>query len=144
MKNNVRFGACAYVKYKGGVLDEEPFDDHSQSTAKIILGSGQVVPGIEDALSEMAIGEERIVRLFPSEAYGSHDPDGIQVYPRSAFPFGSELSIGDLFQWTNPASGMPIPVRVIEASNDAIMVDFNHPLAGKTIEYWLKMENIVD
>ena len=60
------------------------------------------------------------------------------------FSFGSELEEGDVFQWKNPASGLPIPVRVIEAREHAVLVDFNHPFAGKTLEYWLKLEKVVD
>ena len=59
MRNNSRFGKCAYVRYKGGVKGEEPFDDRSQGEpVKIILGAGAVSPGVEDALSEMEEGEE--------------------------------------------------------------------------------------
>lgn len=145
MRNNAQFGKCAYIRYKGGVLGEEPFDDRSQGEPfKVILGAGSVVPGIEDALSEMAEGEERVIVVPCEEAYGRRDPDGVQTYPRTMFTFGSELEVGDVFQWTNPASGMPIPVRVIDATADAVTVDFNHPLAEKTLEYWLKVERIVD
>ena len=144
MKNNARFGSCAYVHYKGGVRGEEPFDDRSTGEpVKIILGAGSVIPGIEDALSEMEPGEERIVVVPPDQAYGRRDPDGVQVYPRTMFAFGSGLGVGDVFQWTNPASGMPIPVRVIDATEDAVTVDFNHPLAEQTLEYWLRVERIV-
>lgn len=145
MRNNSRFGKCAYVRYKGGVKGEEPFDDRSQGEpVKIILGAGAVIPGVEDALSEMEEGEERTLVIPPEEAYGRHDPDGVQLYPRTMFSFGDELKEGDVFQWTNPASGMPIPVRVIEAREDAVLVDFNHPLAEKTLEYWIRVERIVD
>lgn len=145
MRNNSQFGKCAYVHYKGGVHGEEPFDDRSTGEpVKIILGAGAVIPGVEDALSEMAEGEERTLVIPPEEAYGRRDPDGVQLYPRTMFAFGSELEKGDVFQWTNPASGMPIPVRVIEAHEDAVLVDFNHPLAEKTLEYWIRVERIVD
>ena len=145
MKNNAAFGKCAYVHYRGGVLGEEPFDDRSEGDpVKIILGAGAVVPGIEDALSEMQPGEERTIVVPPEQAYGSHDPAGIQVYPRTMFAFGSDLEAGDVIQWTNPASGMPIPVRVIDVTKNAVVVDFNHPLAEKTLEYWLRVERIVD
>lgn len=145
MRNNAAFGKCVYIRYKGGVLGEEPFDDRSQGEpVKIILGAGSVIPGIEDVLSEMAEGEERTVVIPPEEAYGTHDPDGVQTYPRTMFSFGTQLEAGDAFQWTNPASGMPIPVRVIDATRDAVTVDFNHPLAEKTLEYWLRVDRLVD
>lgn len=145
MKNNSQFGKLAYVHYKGGVQGEEPFDDHSTGEpVKILLGAAQVCPGIEDALSEMQEGEERVIVVPPEEAYGRHDPDGVKEYPRSFIPFGHELKVGDVFGWTNPASGQQIPVRVIEATEDAVRVDFNHPLAEKTLEYWMRIEKIED
>lgn len=114
MKNNSRFGQAAFVHYRGGVEGEKPFDDHSAGEpVKIILGAGAVIPGIEDVLSEMEVGEERTVTIEPDQAYGRHDPDGVQVYPRTMFSFGDELEEGSVFKWTNPASGMQIPVRVI-------------------------------
>ena len=107
MKNNSRFGQAAFVHYRGGVEGEKPFDDHSTGDpVKIILGAGAVIPGIEDVLSEMEVGEERTVTVPPEEAYGRHDPDGVQIYPRTMFPFGDELEVGSVFKWTNPASGM--------------------------------------
>lgn len=145
MRNNAQFGKLALVHYKGGVQGEEPFDDRSTGDpVRIVLGAGQVCPGIEDALSQMNPGEERVVVVPPEEAYGRHDPDGVQTYPRTMFAFGHELVEGDVFAWTNPASGQQIPVRVIEAYPSAVKVDFNHPLAEKTLEYWLKMESITD
>lgn len=145
MKNNSQFGKCAYIYYRGGVQGEPAHDIHlSGDPAKIVLGAGQVAPGIEDVLSTMSVGEEKTVVVPPEQAYGSIDPDGVQVYPRNMFSFGKELKEGDVFQWNNPASGMPIPVRVIESYEDAVKVDFNHPQAGKTIEYWLKVVKIDD
>lgn len=145
MRNNSQFGKCAYVYYKGGVLGEEPFDDRSAGEpVKIILGAGQVCPGIEDELSEMGVGEERTVVVPPEQAYGRRDPDGVQVYPRTMLPGGAKLRVGDVFGWTNPASGQQIPVRVIAEFPDAVQVDFNHPLAEKTLQYWLRVESIVD
>lgn len=145
MKNNAQFGKCAHIYYSGGVKGEELYDVHtSGEPVKIVLGAGQVAPGIEDALSTMCTGEEKTVVIPPEQAYGSVDPDGIQVYPRSMFSFGNELREGDVFRWTNPASGKPIPVRVIESYDDAVRVDYNHPQAGKTLEYWLKVVEIID
>lgn len=145
MRNNTQFGKCAYIHYKGGVYGEEPFDDRSDGEpVKIVLGAGQVCPGIEDVLSEMAVGEERTVIVGPEEAYGRHDPDGVQTYPRSMLPGGATLRTGDVFGWTNPASGQMIPVRVIDEFPDAVQVDFNHPLADRTLQYWLRIESIVE
>lgn len=144
MKDNSKFGTCLYIYYKGGVDGEEPVDDHSTGEPiKIVLGAGQVCPGIEDALCDMEVGEEKVVVIPSEEAYGHYQEEGVQTYPRVMFPFGYELKEGDVFTWTNPASGMPIPVRVLEAYESAVKVDFNHPWAEKTLRYWLKVERAV-
>lgn len=144
MKDNSQFGKMVYVHYKGGAQGESPVDDRSEGEpVKIILGAGQVVPGIEDALCEMAVGEERTVTVTPDQGYGRHDPDGVQRYPRGMLPGGPTLKTGDVLAWTNPASGEQIPVRVIDEALDTVVVDFNHPFAGKTLEYWLRVERVV-
>lgn len=144
MKDNSKFGTCLYIRYKGGVDGEEPTDDCSCGEPfKIVLGAGQVCPGIEDALCDMEVGEEKVVVIPSDQAYGRYQPEGVQTYPRIMFPFGAELEAGDVFTWTNPASGMPIPVRVLEAYETAVKVDFNHPWADKTLRYWLKVESAV-
>lgn len=141
MKDNRRFGEVVYIRYRGGVAGESPVDVRDEGEPlKLMLGAGHVIPGIEDALCDMHPGDEATLVIPPEEAYGRYQEDAVQVFPRSMFSFGAELEVGDVFQWTNPASGQPIPVRVIDAAKDVVTVDFNHPFAGKTLEYWVKME----
>ena len=140
MKDNSRFGEIVYLRYEGGILGEEPVDSRREGEPlRIILGGGHVIPGIENALCDMHVGEEREVVIPPEEAYGSYQEEGVQTYPRSAIRFGDELKKGDVMGWTNPASGSQIPVKVIDATENTVKVDFNHPFAGKTLKYWIKV-----
>lgn len=144
MRDVSRSGQYALVHYRGGAAGEEPIEDHSMGEpVKICIGAGEVPLGIEDALYEMEIGEQRIVMVPPARAYGDYDPEGIRVYPRSFIKNGDKLEAGTVFPWTNPASGKDIPVRVIEATDDYVKIDFNHPFAGKSIEYWLELVDLV-
>ncbi len=74
------------------------------------------------------------------------EPMRVQHCPSKAMTYGpvEKLAKGDVFAWTNPASRQQIPVRVLEAYDDVVKVDFNHPLAEKTLRYWIKVESIVD
>jgi FKBP-type peptidyl-prolyl cis-trans isomerase 2 len=101
-----------------------------------------VPPGIDEALYEMEIGEQRKVLIPPERGYGFHDPQGVRVYPRSMIPGGDELELGSVISWANPVNGAALPVRVIEVVPDYVKLDFNHPLAGKTLEYWLELVGI--
>jgi len=139
-----RRGRRALVYYRGGALGEEAFDDFSQGKpAEILIGCGQVPPGIDEVLFEMRTGEERIVTLPPEKAYGQHDPAGVRSYARLLIEGGETLQTGDWLTWTNPVSRRPIPVKVIAATEHTVTLDFNHPLAGKSLEYWIKLVDIL-
>lgn len=139
-----RRGRLALVYYRGGALGEETFDDFSTGPpAEILIGCGQVPPGVDELLLEMQAGEERVVTLAPEKAFGLHDPAGVQSYARLSIEGGDRLQTGDWLSWTNPASGSPIPVKVTASTPDTVTLDFNHPLSGKTLEYWIKMVDIV-
>ena len=106
MKDNSKFGTCLYIYYKGGVDGEEPVDDHSTGEPfKIVLGAGQVCPGIEDALCDMEVGEEKVVVIPSEEAYGHYQEEGVQTYPRVMFPFGYELKRAMSLPGPTPQAG---------------------------------------
>jgi FKBP-type peptidyl-prolyl cis-trans isomerase 2 len=144
MRKPERSGRLAPVHYRGGALGEEPVEDtFGGEPERIHIGVGAVPPGIDEALYELEIGETRTFRILPVKAYGLHDKEGVRVYPRSMIPKGEELAEGSVFSWTNPANGVLLPVRVIEAVEDYVKVDFNHPLAGRELEYTIKLVDIV-
>lgn len=143
MRKPERFGKRALVRYKGGAIGEEPVEDYTTGEPEtILLGTCAVPPGIDEALCEMKIGECRTVQIPPEKAYGLYDPEGVRVYPRTMIPNGSELETGSIVSWLNPVNNIRLPVYVIEATADYVKLDFNHPLAGKTLEYYLELVDI--
>lgn len=148
MRHSEYNGKTALVYYKGGAVGEEPVDDHSPAVQDqpepILLGSSEVPRGVSDVLYDMAIGEERTVIIPVDRAYGAHDPAGVQRYGRSFIPGGERLEAGTIFAWTHPVSGAAVPVRCIDATEDTVTIDFNHLLAGKDLQYWFKLVDVVD
>jgi len=143
MSAHDRVGRTALVHYLGGITSEEPFDDHRDGEPEeIVLGVGEIPQGMDEALIDMEIGEERTVIIPCDRGFGQHDPTGVQTYARTFIENGTRLELGDVFAWTNPASGLPIPVKVIKADEQLVTIDFNHPLAGKELTYWLKLVDI--
>ncbi|MDR3315163.1 MAG: FKBP-type peptidyl-prolyl cis-trans isomerase [Coriobacteriales bacterium] len=143
MRRIERSGRPALVRYRGGAQGEAPIEDYSTGDpVELRIGTGAVPPGIDRTLYEMEIGEQRTLVIPPEDAYGYHDQQGVQVYPRAYIKGGDALEKGSIFGWTNPASGQQLPVRVLKADADYLTVDFNHPLAGKTLEYWLELIDI--
>lgn len=145
MRDVERFGRYALVNYRGGVEGEEPFEDYfDDAPRKFRLGYNEVPRGIEDALFEMAIGETRDVVVPPEKAYGTHDPAGVQVRMRADVPDGETLEVGSVLGWTSPISRQVLPVRVVVATQDYVKLDYNHPLADKTLMYTLHLVDVVD
>jgi FKBP-type peptidyl-prolyl cis-trans isomerase SlyD len=98
-----------------------------------IHGYKQIVPGVEEALAGMEAGRMMEIAVTPDEAYGARDPSAVLVLPRKAFPDGEELDAGSMFRAFR-ADGRPIVFSIIEANDDVVIVDANHPLAGQTLQ----------
>lgn len=138
-----RSGHLVRVHYRGGIQGEEPVDDCSAGEPEAIrLGTGQMPMGFEEAIYDMEVGEKRSVTIPPEKAFGDYDPKGKAVYMRNQIPGGKDLKAGSVVSWRNPVSGRFIPVRVTRASQDYLEMDFNHPFAGKTLEYDIELVGV--
>lgn len=128
--------------YKGSFPDGEVFDDGTKEPLEIVFGRGHVMEALENALMEMEVGEERTLELSAEEAYGPYNEDAIQYVPTYKIPNGQNLPVGERIGWTSPRNVDPIPVLVVEIVNQIAKLDFNHPLAGKDIVYWIKLLDV--
>lgn len=138
-------GKIALVRWKGGALGEEIVDDCSTGAPEYIaLGAGQIPRGIEEAIYDMEIGEQRDVVVPAEKAYGEHDPEGVVKYLRSFLADGFDLHVGDFVAWEHPVSHQMVPVRVVEENDYEVVIDFNHPLAGKELAYWLELVDVIE
>ena len=135
MKHREYSGKTAHVRYRGGPVGEPVLEDCT---------AGEVPRGIEEALYDMEIGEQRDVVVPCAKAYGDHDPEGVVRYPRSFLAEGATLHVGDFVTWEHPVSHQVVPVKVVAETEDALAVDFNHLLAGKDLAYWLELVDVVD
>jgi FKBP-type peptidyl-prolyl cis-trans isomerase SlyD len=97
-------------------------------------GEGQIVPGLETALEGLGVGDQKKVVVGPGEGYGEHDPKGMQEVPRGAFPPGFEPQAG-MELTAEGQDGEPVPFVVREVRPESIVIDLNHPLAGKTLHF---------
>lgn len=128
--------------YKGSFPDGEVFDDSGDVPHEVILGRRQVMRKLEDTLAEMEVGEERTIELSPAEAYGEYNEDAVQHFPTYKVPNGENLPVGEYIGWTSPRNAEPIPAKVVSVENQVATLDFNHPLAGKDIVYWVKLVGV--
>lgn len=95
-------------------------------------GAGQIIEGLEEQLRGMAAGERRTVVVPPERAYGAHDASLVQKVRRARLPV-ADLKVGDQFQ-TGPDRADPI-VTVLAIEGDEVLLDANHPLAGRELHF---------
>lgn len=105
-----------------------------------IQGAGEILPGLEQAVMGMKKGESKEMRLSADQAFGPHDPEALLEMPRSELP--PELGeVGMVLMGLGP-NGETLEGTVVELKKDSAVVDFNHPLAGKTLQCALKIADV--
>jgi len=97
-----------------------------------VIGDGSLLPGFERLLFGMSAGERHIYSVTPEEAFGMPNDNNVQQMPRDSFDDDIELEIGLMFYFAD-ANGGELPGLVLDFDETEVTVDFNHPLAGRTI-----------
>ncbi len=100
-------------------------------------GEGQIVPGLERELEGMKIGESKEVTVSPEDGYGQRDPEAFAKVPKDKVPEASQ-AVGSMIQMQDP-QGNVIQGIVAEDREEELVLDFNHPLAGMTLHFEVKI-----
>src|SRR5262249_4354452 len=103
-------------------------------------GAGTLLANVERALTGLGVGATTTVELAPAEAYGEHDATKIETLPRGAFAQVPNLAVGMRLEGQD-ANGRTFTVRVVgmEAGEDTVVIDANHPLAGETLTFAMEV-----
>jgi len=98
------------------------------------VGSNQVIPGFENGIKGMKVGEKKSFKVPPKDGYGERRKEAIQEVSKDKMPKGIDVKPGMTLYASGPG-GHPIPVKIVEVKKDVVVIDFNHPLAGKTLDF---------
>lgn len=130
------------IDYRLHLGDGELVDESEPGDPLVYLhGHGETVPGLEDALEGKAVGDSLKVKVAPDQGYGDHDPEKIEEVPRTEFPDELELKPGSILTATDD-DGQEMDFLVKEIKGDKVIVDFNHPLAGKTLFFEVTVREV--
>lgn len=105
-----------------------------------VHGKGEIISGLEKELAGMSVGGEKKVTVKPEEGYGQVNPRAFQEVAKEKIP-PDALKVGTVLMAHNP-QGQGIPARVYEIKENTVVMDFNHPLAGKTLFFDVKITDI--
>ena len=138
----VKQGDTVKAEYTGTFDNGTVFDtSEGREPLEFVAGTGQMIPGFDNAVIGMKVGQEKEVKLQPSEAYGDYDPQLVQEMPRKQVPIEEELKQGMVLAVTMP-NGRQAPATVKEVINETITIDLNHPLAGEILNFRFKVVDI--
>jgi FKBP-type peptidyl-prolyl cis-trans isomerase SlyD len=122
----------------GELLDKSP----SEEPLGYLHGGGNIIPGLEDALTGKAAGDALSVEVAPGEGYGERDERLVQDVPRGAFEGIDTIEPGMRFQAESEQGARVI--TVVSVSEDVVTVDGNHPLAGETLTFDVEVARVRD
>jgi peptidylprolyl isomerase len=150
MAEAAKQGDRVKVHYTGRLDDGEVFDSSEcreegcgceSGPLEFTLGEGQVIPGFENAVVGMAIGESKEVNIPMDEAYGPHLEELVCDVERSQLPEGMSPELGGQLEVTRE-DGETFPVLITAVSDTSVTLDANHPLAGRNLTFDIRLLEI--
>jgi FKBP-type peptidyl-prolyl cis-trans isomerase SlpA len=137
----IQAGNTVKVNYTGKLEDGSIFDsslNEGREPLEVTVGQGQLIKGFEDGLFDMSEGETKTIEIEPSEAYGEINIELINSVPRANVPEG--VQEGEMLQGEGPMGA--VNVKVVEVNEETVVLDANHPLAGKKLIFELEVVSI--
>jgi FKBP-type peptidyl-prolyl cis-trans isomerase 2 len=137
----IQAGDTVKVNYTGKLEDGTIFDsslNEGREPLEVTIGQGQLIKGFEDGLFNMSEGETKTIDIEPSEAYGDINIELINSVPKENVPEG--VQEGEMLQGNGPMGA--VNVKVVEVNEENVVLDANHPLAGKKLTFELEVVSI--
>ena len=130
------------IHYHGKLIDGSTFDcSAGREPLEFEIGSGQVIAGFDDGVTGMTIGEKKTINIPAELAYGEKQEQMIMEFPITQFPEDMVPEVGMQIEMNNGA-GQNFPVVIVEIKDEIVVLDANHPLAGKELIFDLELIEI--
>lgn len=141
MTNTVKDNIVVTLDYKLIVEDEMMESTEDGEPIKFIQGLGQIISGLENALYGLKIGDQKTVVIQPGDGYGEYDPESLQEAKKEEFSEEIPLDVGTFLDLEDD-EGDILSAQIVAAEEDTVTLDFNHPLAGKTLTFEITLSDL--
>jgi len=139
----VTVNSTVKVHYTGKLADGEVFDtSDGKEPIEFTLGQGQLIPGFEKGLIDMKLNEKKTINMTKDDAYGEVNETLIQEVKKTDLPQDMEPKVGMGLVSKSP-EGQEINLMVVEVKEETIVIDGNHPLAGRDLIFDLEVVEII-
>ena len=139
----IKKGDKIKIDYAGTLEDGTEFDNSKKhgKPLEFEVGAGAIIPGLDNAMVGLEKGEEKEITIKPEEAYGPYNDELIKKIEKKALPQDQEPKAGMTIMIGTP-EGQQFPARITEVTDNDITVDINHPLAGKVLNFKIKVVEV--
>jgi peptidylprolyl isomerase len=138
----VKKGDTVKVHYHGKLTDGTSFDSsEGREPLEFEVGGGQVIPGFDQGVTGMTVGEKKTIQIPVDEAYGPKQEEMIMEFPKERFPEDMNPEVGMQLNMSN-GQGQNFPVVIVEVRDAVVVLDANHPLAGEDLIFDLELVEI--
>ena len=139
----VKSGDKVKVHYHGKLDNGDTFDkSEGREPLEFEVGSGMVIKGFDDGVTGMSVGEKKTIVIPAENAYGPQNPDMLIEMPKERFPQDMEIEVGMPLSMSD-GQGQQFQVTITEIRDEVVLLDANHPLAGKDLTFDLELVEIV-
>ncbi len=138
IQDNVVVALAYTLKLENGEIVDEA---SSEDPLEYLHGANTIIPGLERALTGMRVGERKQVQVAPADGYGDYDPEDVEVVPRHQFPSDAPLEVGMAITLADDNDNY-IDAVISALTPESVTLDYNHPLAGKTLFFDVQVLDI--
>jgi len=136
----IKEGNKVKVHYTGKLESNEVFDtSKDKDPLQFTVGEGQLIPGFENGVIGLKVGDKKTINIEVNQAYGEVREDLLNEVSKDKMPEG--VTKGQMLQAQTPNG--PVSVKILEIKEDTVVIDANHPLAGKNLIFDLEVVEVV-
>jgi len=136
-------GTRVFVNFSLSLEDGSEVDTNfGLDPVDFVVGDGSLLPGFEQLLFGMSAGQRQLFTVTPEDAFGQPNENNVQYLPRDQFDEDTDMEIGLVYSFAD-AGGGEVPGMIVAFDEQEVTVDFNHPLAGRTILFDVLVHRVV-
>ena len=133
-KTPIQDGKEVTINYTMSVDGQKVDSTYDRSPLTFVQGQGTIMPGLAKGINGLKSGDKKSITVLPEDGYGPVNPQAVMEVPRAQFPAEMDLKPGMALQAGTPNGGQRV-LRVVDVKGNTVVVDMNHPLAGKTLTF---------